>query len=168
MDSYYLFCLQDNYLVLSNNRKNEMEIFLQDKYGKEFVVESIDYYYQYFGAPHEIKGVAYPKDDKQLKFDVREFTDGHLWWDGNEYSKYNEKYLLLLWEKQTKKQITEKFNTLVVITDVSAPIYEIYTNSNKKTPSIDELIELFNKKITLSIWCGIFTNNGLIMTNKRS
>jgi hypothetical protein len=137
--------------------KTKMKQYLEEKYGKEFVIERIGNYYKYLGAPKEIKGIAHPKDDKELKFEIRKSMNNKKYDFSS--SLYWERYLAILWEKQTKEKVIPVLNTDIVLTGVSGPIREIYKNINGKTLSIDEVIVLYKSKISLGIYCVLFVKD---------
>lgn len=136
--------------------KLKMEEYLQEKYGKEFVVESIDYYSEYLGAPKEIKGIAYPKDDKEFKFDIRKFVDGHLWKSRYSNVLYNERYLWLLWSKQAEKPIRKLINDNTFKVEVIFPDEDIESVLRGKTINLSKAKKMFINKLSLNIECALF------------
>ncbi|HEX9059991.1 MAG TPA: hypothetical protein VF941_07410 [Clostridia bacterium] len=46
----------------------KVEKYLKEKYGKEFVIASTEYYHAYLGANKAIKSTVYPKDNPELIF----------------------------------------------------------------------------------------------------
>lgn len=133
--------------------KIKMEQFLREKYGKEFVVDSIDYYHDGLGAPKEIKAIVYPKEDRELKFDVRKFADGE---DDAYESIYWELYLNNLWEKQLKEKIQKALNIKAIVTNISGPIVDIKKTLRGKELSIDEASNLYKGELSIRVFCGVF------------
>ena len=129
-----------------------IEQYLIDKYGKQFVVEKVDYYREQLGADKRIKAIAYPEDDKDLKFEVKKMLDGKKWAFTD--SEYSERYLNLLWDKQMKEKVIEEFGSDMVEVGVSAPILDIEKSIKGKTISIDEALEQNKQKISMHISCG--------------
>lgn len=132
--------------------KSIMEQYLEDKYGKQFVVEKIDYYRQQLGDDKRIKAVVYPEDDHDLKFEVKKILDDKEWaFTG---SAYSERYLNLLWEKQMKEKVMQEFGSEIIEVGISAPILEIEKDVSGRTIDINEALELYENKISMHIACG--------------
>jgi hypothetical protein len=133
-----------------------MEQYLKEKYGKEFVVEKVKYYHEYLGAPKEIKGIAYPGDDKELKFDIRKFADGHMWVSKSSYVPYNERYLWLLWVKQAKKRIFNLTKNDMFDVEMIFPKDDIVSLLHGKTIDLDEAKKLSKDKISMRVKYALF------------
>ncbi len=86
--------------------KRAMEKYLEEKYGTEFVIKDFGYFWASIGNPTEVQGIVYPKNDKDLVFEVNKFVD-------DEEGEYREDYLRLLWSKQAQndKELKEYFQT---------------------------------------------------------
>ena len=69
------------------NVKYWMEDYLKKEYGKEFVVNRVGYIPSYYGDGLKIKGIAHPKDDPSLKFDIIRDASGGVF---GEYPMYGE------------------------------------------------------------------------------
>jgi len=134
--------------------KAKMEHHLKDKFGKDFVIESINYYSEQLGGDKRIKAVVYPADDSELKFEVKKMLGDKKWAFTN--SQYSDKYLNTLWNKQMTQKVIQEFETEITEVGVSAPLLEIEKNLNGKILDIDEAIESYGKDITLNIRCGYF------------
>jgi hypothetical protein len=142
--------------VLSDE-KVKMQDWLKEKYGKEFIVDSIDYYTQYLGAPKEIKGIIYPIDDKDLKFEIKKFADGGTYAPDN--SLYLETYYKYLWEKQYNNQIRNIIKSDYLTIDISAPYATFDKEVKGRTLSIDEAKEIYNKSISIYLTYALFTDS---------
>lgn len=108
--------------------KIKMQEWLKAQYGKEFVVKSAERYSQYLGADKEIKGIAYPVDDKELIFEISRFENGYMWKRGDMLFEYSEGYLWLLWEKQAKenmKDLIPKNNYSIKIASLQMIFFQI-------------------------------------------
>lgn len=81
-----------------------MEDYLKKEYGKEFVVNKVGYRFSYYGDGLKIKGVAHPKDDPSLKFDIVRVASGGVF---REFPRYGEfpSYISNLWSKQKREEI---------------------------------------------------------------
>jgi hypothetical protein len=156
------------YILSANNKERElrpekekMERYLRSKYGKEFVIKEIDYYHPYLGSPKEIRGIAHPKDDTELVFDVRKFADGTKWFSDLEkpvFYEYNEEYLKLLWEKQESENVNKILNIYTNLVYISFPINDIKQEINGKTIDINEAKKRFKNKLSMHVTCGLFEN----------
>ncbi|ACV63443.1 hypothetical protein Dtox_2661 [Desulfofarcimen acetoxidans DSM 771] len=143
-------------MVVLMGEKDRMEQYLKEKYGKEFVIERMGYYHEYLGAPKEIKGIVHPKDDKEFKFDIRKFADGHVWKSRYVYVPYNERYLWLLWAKQAEKPIKGFINSNMFDVVVILPHEDIESVLKGKTIDLSEAKKLFKNKLSLEIQCALF------------
>lgn len=139
--------------------KAKMEQYLKDKFGKDFVIDSIGYYREQLGGDKRIRAVVCPEDDSDLKFEVKKLLGDKKWAFTN--SQYSDKYLNTLWNKQITQKVIQGFETEITDVGVSAPILEIEKNLNGKTLDIDEAIELYGKDITINIRCGYFVGRDL-------
>jgi hypothetical protein len=149
-----IFCYNLLGWGVPNEEKVKMEQYLKEKYGKEFVVEKVRYSRPYLGAPKEIRGIAYPTDDKTLAFTVAETFVNGKWIPGGMYS---EPYLQMIWERQTNEKVKKVIGSNSVKTVVITPFFEIEKNLNGNTLSIDEVLNLYKNQISLRIYCGLFS-----------
>lgn len=135
--------------------KIKMQEWLKEEYGKEFVVKSVEHYTEYLGAPKEIKGKAYPVDDKELVFDIRKFEDGHMWSLGKISSQYNERYLWLLWEKQAKEKMKNLVPENNYLISIKCNPIDILSELEGRTINLNEVKEQFGDKISIEIVCAL-------------
>ncbi len=149
-------CVGDSKLA---DEKLKMQDWLKEKYGKEFVVDSIEYYTQYLGAPKQIKGEVYPVDDKELVFDITKFADERMWKLGSESVLYNERYQRLVWEKDAQSKITSLVNQNCYSVKILADPEEVDKKIYKKTIDLNEAKKLFAGKISMKINCALFDDS---------
>lgn len=142
--------------------KAAMEQYLNNQYGKEFIVEDIDYSIAYLGGPLEYKGVAYAVDDKDLKFDIAKRVDNKPYvLIGAPPAGYRESYLTHYWGKQARGMLSTLFDAAIVepnIYVVPGPI-DIKTDTKGRTLNLKEAVELLNNQLIVNIWCGIYSNS---------
>lgn len=141
-----------NHITQISRVKHEMEHYLKKEYGKEFVVTKVRYFYPYFGSSKNVGGIAYPKDDPDLKFEISKSASDT---DPNT-RRYMEFYLSDFWEKQKSEELRAKLNNDIVWAGISA-IYkreELYG----RTVDISEAEHLFKDRIDLYVGYGIFLN----------
>ncbi|HOJ76477.1 MAG TPA: hypothetical protein PLZ08_00065 [Bacillota bacterium] len=133
--------------------KTMMENYLKREYGKEFVVTKLHYYWQELGGSTVIGGIAYPKDDPDLKFDIGTAANENI---PPERRTFGETYIRDYWEKQKDKELKAILNNDLV----SAMILATYKRSelNGKTIDIDKAEQLFKDRIDLSIRYGTFVS----------
>jgi len=132
--------------------KEQMERYLREKYGKEFVVTKVYYVYPYLGGSLEVEGLAYAKDDPDLKFEIAKSASDN---DPNTRA-YAEVYIQDLWEKQKREEVKSILKSDIVWTGVSAEYQEeeIYG----KTIDVAEAEYLFKDRIDLYVCYGMFIN----------
>ncbi|MNH50189.1 hypothetical protein D3C73_18000 [compost metagenome] len=77
----------------TNAKLSQMEIHLESKYGKDFVVENLRVEGGGFGVKGSQTGDAYPKDDTSMRFEISkpEYDPG---------DNYRDTFLTKLWSKQ--------------------------------------------------------------------
>lgn len=132
--------------------REQMELYLKTKYGKDFVVSKIRYVYPYLGGSLEIEGLAYPKDDPGLRFDIgRSASD-----NDPKTQTFGETYISDLWAKQKREEIKAILNSELIWTGVSAEydIEEIYG----RTIDVYEAEVLFKDRIELYISWVLFVD----------
>jgi len=130
-----------------------MEDYLKKEYGKEFVVNRVGYIPSYYGDGLKIKGIAHPKDDPSLKFDIIRDASGGVF---EEYPTYGESYIRDLWEKQKREELKIVLKSDIVWAGINA-FYkeeELYG----RTISVKEAEQQFNNKMELFISYGLFVN----------
>jgi len=132
-----------------------MEDYLRKKYGKEFVVNRVGYIPSYYGDGLKIKGVAYPKDDPSLKFDIIRDASGGVF---GEYPMYGEtpSYIKNLWSRQTREKVKEILKNDLVWTGIffRHKKEELYG----RTVSIDKAEKLFENRMELYISYVVFVS----------
>lgn len=125
-----------------------MEDYLEKKYGKEFVVNRVGYRCSYYGDGLYIAGIAHPKDDSNLKFEIARDSSGGVF---GEYQTYGEfpAYIKNLWSKQTREKVKEILKKDLVWTGIffRHKKEELYG----RTVSIDEAEKLFENRMELYI-----------------
>jgi len=125
--------------------KEQMERYLREKYGKEFVVTKVYYVYPYLGGSLEVEGLAYAKDDPDLKFEIAKSASDN---DPNTRA-YSEGYNQDLWDKQKREEIERILNSELVWVGVSA--YYDEEEVYGRTLSISEAEEQFKGRIDLCV-----------------
>ena len=130
-----------------------MEDYLRKEYGKEFVVNRVGYIPSYYGDGLKIKGIAHPKDDPSLKFDIVRDASGGVF---GEYPIYGESYIRDLWEKQKTEEIKTILDSDVVFADI------FFTHKREelygRTISVHEAEQLFKNRMELYISYGLFVS----------
>jgi len=132
--------------------KEQMERYLRETYGKEFVVTNVHYKCPYFGAPLEIEGLAYAEDDPSLKFEIAKSASDN---DPNTRF-YSESYNRDLWEKQKREEIRGVLNSELVWVGIVA--YYEEEEVYGRTISIYEAEQLFKDRMELCISYVLFKN----------
>ena len=130
-----------------------MEDYLKKEYGKEFVVNRVGYIPSYYGDGLKIKGIAHPKDDPSLKFDIIRDASGGVF---GEYPTYGESYIRDLWEKQKREEIEATLDTGLVRADIYAQYKEEEVYG--RTISVYEAERLFKNRMELYISYGLFVS----------
>jgi hypothetical protein len=131
-----------------------MEDYLKKEYGKEFVVNKVGYQFSYYGDGLYLKGIAHPKDDPSLKFDIVRDSSGGIF---RKYlSPYGESYIIDLWEKQKREEIKTVLRSNLVLAGIWAPYKkeELYG----RTISIKEAEQQFKNRMKLYITYGLLIN----------
>lgn len=129
-----------------------MEWYLEDKYGKEFVVEN----YRVEGATLGIEGDpiadAFPKDDPSVRFTV---------WDRGQYRNnehaYSDEYLGATWRKEEVENLATPLKQIIGYTpyytlEVYTPVEIDQINSSKGLISFNEARKnSVNKSFIISV-----------------
>jgi hypothetical protein len=127
-----------------------MEDYLKKEYGKEFVVNRVGYIPSYYGDGLKIKGIAHPKDDPSLKFDIIRDASGGVF---GEYPTYGESYIRDLWEKQKREELKAILRNNLILVGIRAPYKkEEYYG---KTFDVKTAEQEFKDQIRLYITCGL-------------
>jgi hypothetical protein len=100
--------------------------------------------------------IVYPIDNKDLKFEVRKFTDGGKWMNGDICS---ENYLDVFWKRQLSEKVESIFKSRTVLIGILAPYNEIKIDLNGRTIGFEEAISIYKNKIYTSISCGLFIDS---------
>ena len=131
-----------------------MEDYLEKKYGKEFVVSRVGYRCSYYGDGLYIAGVAHPKDDPSLKFEIARDSSGGVF--GEYKFPYGESYMRDLWEKQKTEEIKAVLGSDVVFADIFTTYKreELYG----RTISVYEAEQLLKSRMELYINYGLFVS----------
>lgn len=131
-----------------------MEDYLKKEYGKEFVVNRVGYIPSYYGDGLKIKGIAHPKDDPSLKFDIIRDASGGVF---GEYPTYGESYIRDLWEKQKREELKVVLKSDIVWASVRATYKkeELYGN----TIDVKTAEQKFKNRIRLYVYYGIFIDH---------
>jgi|GEM_PF-658650 len=127
--------------------KEQMERYLSEKYGKEFVVRSIKYIYPYLGGNLEIRGIANPVDDPNVRFEI--VKDAEVSMFG--YGKYKEfpLYIYNLWAKEARSKFIKILGNELV--HVSFWFEDEKKELKGKTIHLDEAERLFPNRIELVV-----------------
>jgi len=136
------------------SEERQMSQYLQEKYGKEFVVGNYRIEGSGLAVEGDPAGDAYPIDDPTLQFKV---------WDRGNYvldeHAYSDKYLETLWSEQGKEAVEQFINTelpdvdsfqLTIRPSVGSQLesYELFTGG---TLPLSEALNRFGKDVELTL-----------------
>jgi hypothetical protein len=141
--------------VSMKDEKVGMEKWLIERYGKEFVVGDVNKYTPYLGATKVIEGIAYPKDNEDIKFTISKYAHGGYTSNG---MLYLENYYEILWEYQYKNQIKSIIDSEHIKVAISAPYAIIDKEIKGKTLNLDEVKEIYTDSISARITYLIFSD----------
>jgi hypothetical protein len=130
------------------SEKVQMERFLKEKYGKEFVVENVQYYREFLGGKRKIEAEAHPYDDATLSFRIAKSGLGS--------EKYQEWFFDFLWEKQVVKKWRAVLNSGIFRVRISYPALYMDSDLHGRTIGIDQALNEFPQKIKADIYYGVF------------
>lgn len=116
--------------------ERKMTDYLQDRYGKEFVVNNIRITGSGIGVEGSIRGDAYPKSDPTLKFELRKSQAS------NDYDY--DSYLSVLWSRQGRSEAEGFMKTIGGVRSYELKIDTSVSFSGKlirNTPSLQEITQ---------------------------
>ncbi|MCW2279537.1 hypothetical protein [Heliophilum fasciatum] len=139
-----------------SEEKLKMNQYLLERYGQEFVVNDINYTYDYFGSPKMIKAIAHSKEYPELKFEIKKYADGRIWKEAGMDVYYNESFIWSLWSKQAETKMDGLMSKSYFRTIISFPPHDIYPNIYGKAMDLTNAKKMFKNKISLDIYCAFF------------
>lgn len=131
------------------SEKKQMQEYLENKYGEEFVVKNYRVEGSGLGVEGDPTADAYPKKDASLKFEV--WDRGHY---KDDHHAYSDEYVGALWQREEyenlKPLMQKVFNTL--------PSYNVKINTTarldnvvKSSIGLKEGLEKYGHKISITI-----------------
>jgi hypothetical protein len=125
--------------------------YLGKKYGKEFVVNEVVYHHS-SGEGLYLNGIAHPKDDSSLKFNIVRYSGR----GGRKHQLYKEipSYRSSLWAKQKREEIKAILRNDLVLAGISVSFSdeELYG----RTISVKDAERKFKKEMLLFITYGLW------------
>lgn len=134
---------------LMNEEERRFAEYLNEKYGKEFVVDNVETAGAGFGVEGYRKGEAYATDDKDIRFNVMHSTKN----DENTNS-YSDTYLTTLWERdetsRARDSLASTLENLDYVVEIAVP-HNIQTEIRGSVPSFQELKTQYPYKISYGL-----------------
>jgi len=128
--------------------KEQMERYLKEEYGKEFMVKNVRYFYPYLGGNLQIRGVANPVDDPNLRFELVRDAEGSVF--GN-YTQYGEfpSYIYNLWAKEARIKLIKALGNQLI--NVSFWFEDENGELKGKTIHLNEAERIFSNRLELTV-----------------